>query len=232
MMRSTIPMRALINPTAAAAVLLLIATTAACDKDKPVDGPITKPTDTPPATASVVASTSTPTPASAEPTPTPVVVATGDAGKTAATTDPPKTAKTAGSAPPPTALLKPASKHVNGKNFALDLASPGCKAGEYCAMTIKLSAAGAYHVNKEYPYKFIATPAPGVTFLGKSNPNTFARDSGDFVENGEKVGTMTVRFKPASAGDAKVSGTYKMSVCSADQCQIEQETVELAIPVL
>jgi hypothetical protein len=127
---------------------------------------------------------------------------------------------------------KPASKHIDGNNFTLDVSSDGCKAGEDCVMTIKLAATGDYHVNKEYPYKFIATPSPGVTFLGKSDANTFSRAAGDFVEQGEKLGTMTVRFKPASAGEAKVAGKYKLSVCSDEQCLIEEEKIELAVPVM
>lgn len=128
--------------------------------------------------------------------------------------------------------LQPAKAHVDGKNFALDVASPGCRAGEDCTMTIKLVASAEYHVNKEYPYKFVAAAAPGITFLGKGDASTFSKASGDFTEEGEKTATMTVRFKPAAAGEAKVSGTYKMSVCSAEQCQIEQQAIALAIPVL
>jgi hypothetical protein len=128
--------------------------------------------------------------------------------------------------------LKPVSKHVAGKNFTLDLASPGCKATSECAMTIKLVAAADYHVNKEYPYKFIANAAPNVAFLGKGEATTFSRAAGDFVEQGEKAGTMTVRFRPSSQGDAQIAGTYKFSVCSADQCQIEQEKVDLTVPVM
>ena len=128
--------------------------------------------------------------------------------------------------------MKPVSKHVGGNNFALDLASPGCKVATECTMTIKLVASSDYHVNKEYPYKFTAAPAPGLEFLGKGDAVTFTRASGDFVEQGEKTGLMTVRFKPASPGEASVKGTYKFSVCSADQCQIEQEKLELTIPVL
>lgn len=127
--------------------------------------------------------------------------------------------------------LQPAKTHVDGKNFGLDVASPGCRAGEDCAMTIKLVVAGDYHVNKEYPYKFVASAAPGVTFLGKGDASTFSKASGDFVEEGEKSATMTVRFKPASPGQATIAGTYKMSVCSAEQCQIEQQPIALAIPV-
>lgn len=128
--------------------------------------------------------------------------------------------------------LQPAKAHVDGKNFALDVASPGCHAGEDCTMTIKLVAGSDYHVNEEYPYKFVAAAAPGITFLGKGDATTFSKASGDFVEEGEKAATMTVRFKPTAPGEAKVSGTYKMSVCSADQCQIEQQPIALAIPVL
>jgi hypothetical protein len=127
---------------------------------------------------------------------------------------------------------KPATKHIDGKNFTLDLSSDGCKAGDDCAVTIKLAATGGYHVNKEYPYKFIATPSPGVTFLGKSDPNTFSRAAGDYVEQGEKLGTMTVRFKAASPGEARIAGKYKLSVCSDEQCLIEEARIELAVPVM
>ncbi len=129
------------------------------------------------------------------------------------------------------AKLQPAKTHVDGKNFGLDVASPGCRAGEDCTMTIKLVVAGDYHVNKEYPYKFVASAAPGVAFLGKGDASTFSKASGDFVEEGEKAATMTVRFKASSPGQATIAGTYKMSVCSAEQCQIEQQPIALAIAV-
>ena len=127
--------------------------------------------------------------------------------------------------------LGPGKQRLDGQNFTLDVAAAACKANAECSLTIKLVAAAEYHVNKEYPYKLTASAAPGVTFLGKKDANTFSKESGDFVEEGEKSGTMTVRFKPAAAGEAKVAGTYKMSVCSADQCQIEVQPIALAVPV-
>gem|GEM_PF-511280 len=134
-------------------------------------------------------------------------------------------------APPPTPL-KPASTRVSGKNFTLDAVSPGCRVETPCTMTLRLAASGEYHVNKEYPYKFLAAAAPGVQFLGNGDANTFSRAAGDFREDGEKAATMTVRFKPSSAGEARVSGTYKMSVCSAENCQVETQAVTLAVPVM
>jgi hypothetical protein len=99
-------------------------------------------------------------------------------------------------------------------------------------MTIKLGALGDFHVNKEYPYKFTAAATPSVTFLGKGDAQSFSRASGDYAEQGEKTSVMTVRFKPASAGDVSLSGTYKMSVCNADQCQVETQALDLVVPVM
>ncbi len=143
------------------------------------------------------------------------------------------TAAVAASAPAPAPVaLKPAASHLTGKNFVLDAASPGCRVDTPCTMTLRLAAAGEYHVNKEYPYKFIAAAAPGVQFLGSADANTFSRAAGDFREDGEKAATLTVRFKPTATGEARVSGTYKMSVCSAENCQIETPTITLAVPVM
>lgn len=127
--------------------------------------------------------------------------------------------------------LVPARGRVDGKNFALDVSSPGCRVDTDCAVTIRLSPTGEYHVNKEYPYKFVAQAAPTHAFLGKDDPNTFSKAAGDYREEGEKSATMTVRFRAKSAGEAKVTGTYKMSVCSAENCQIETPRVELAVAV-
>lgn len=209
------------------ATLLLLATLlSACEK-KPSEGSITPPKDPPP-TAPPPTMTVEPAPAIVASAAPSTIASEHSAVAPSASAAKSKDAGVASSS----AALKPVSKHVAGNNFALDVASPGCKAGEECAMTIKLAASGSYHVNKEYPYKFIATPASGVAFLGKSDPNQFTRASGDFVEQGEKGGLMTVRFKPASAGEAKVAGKYKLSVCSADQCLIEEPMIDLAVPVM
>lgn len=155
-------------------------------------------------------------------------IATASASASAAASAAPPRTKDA-AAP---AKLEASAAHVEGKNFTLDVASPGCRAGEPCAMTIKLVAAADYHVNKEYPYKFVASPSAGIGFLGKGDANVFSKAAGDFTEDTARSATMTVRFTPASAGEAKVSGTYKMSICSDEQCQIEQQPVSLSVKVL
>jgi len=130
-----------------------------------------------------------------------------------------------------------AGSHVDGKNFKIDAAAVGaCKAGAECKLAITLTAAGDYHINKEYPYKFKAEGA-GVEFLGgdAAGKNTFSKSAGDFVIDASsdpaKSGTMTVKFKPAAKGSSTISGTFKLSVCSAQNCQLETQEISATVPV-
>ncbi len=126
--------------------------------------------------------------------------------------------------------------HVDGKNFTLDAAPAGeCKAATECHVTIKLKAVGDYHINKEYPYKFKAEGV-GVEFLGSdaAGKNTFSKSAGDFViDAGDpaKGATMTLKFKPAAKGMSTIKGTFKMSVCSAQNCQLETQDISVDVPV-
>lgn len=95
-----------------------------------------------------------------------------------------------------------------------------CASGATCEARLRLTALGDYHVNKEYPFKFVADPAAAAV-----------DGAGQFAFDGEKQGTMTIKFRPTAPGTAKIVGTFKLSVCSADTCEIESPKVELAIPV-
>ena len=126
-----------------------------------------------------------------------------------------------------------AAGHIDGKNFTLDATPGACSVGGECTVTLKLEATGEYHINKSYPYKFKAADAAGVEYLGKdaSGKNVFSKTAGDFAEVGEKVATMTVKFKPAAKGTVTIAGTYKMSVCSAQNCQLEAQDVSVPVTV-
>ncbi len=124
--------------------------------------------------------------------------------------------------------------HVEGKHFALDTSSVGCHGDEECTMAIRLGARDEFHLNKEFPYKFVATTMPGVAYLGVPEPNVFSRAAGDFREQDEKTATMTVRFRLAKTrepGPVSLAGNYKFSVCSAERCQVEQQAITLRVPV-
>jgi hypothetical protein len=130
------------------------------------------------------------------------------------------------------ALVAPVAdaKEIKGNNFLLVATTGACKKGEECTLTLRLEAQGAYHINDSYPYKF--TPAKkddkplseNVEFV-KEN---FSKAAGDFKKDAEKVGTLTVKFKPTAA-KGKIVGTYKMSVCSEQNCQLEQQEIQLDV---
>lgn len=133
-----------------------------------------------------------------------------------------------GGATPPTAT-KAKGPTVKTAHFSLELGPNGtCAAGAECEARIELVALDGYHVNKEYPYKFTAQPSKDVEYLGKDPAGTtvFTKTAGDYAAAGEERALMTVRFRPKAAGKVDVEGTYRFSVCSAQNCQIE--TAELS----
>jgi hypothetical protein len=121
-----------------------------------------------------------------------------------------------------------------GSNFFLD-ASPtsDCAAGATCSVTIKLVATGDFHINEDYPYKFKADDAPGVEFLGAdaASKNVFSKAASDWKKKDEKSGAMTVAFRAADKGSRSVGGTFKLSVCSAQTCQLEQQQIQATVAV-
>jgi hypothetical protein len=116
----------------------------------------------------------------------------------------------------------PAGKPLAGKAFYRVDPGPAtpCATGSTCEVRLVLTALGDYHVNKEYPFKFVGDPAAAAV-----------DGEGSFAFDGEKRGTMTVKFRPAAAGNAKVVGNFKLSVCSDDTCEIESPKLELSVPV-
>jgi len=96
-----------------------------------------------------------------------------------------------------------------------------CTSGSVCEARLVLTALGDFHVNKDYPFKFVADPAPAAPVDGDG---TFALDDAQH-------GTLTVKFRPAAVGTAKLTGMFKLSVCSDSRCEIESPKLELPVPV-
>jgi hypothetical protein len=121
-----------------------------------------------------------------------------------------------------------------GSNFFLDVSPPtDCVVGATCNVTVKLVATGEFHINDEYPYKFKADDAPGVEFLGAdaAGKNVFSKVASDWQKKDEKSGVMKIAFRAADKGQKSVGGTFKLSVCSAQNCQLEQQPVQAAVAV-
>lgn len=121
-----------------------------------------------------------------------------------------------------------------GSNFFVDGAQIGdCPAGANCTAKLTLVATGDFHINDQYPYKFKADDVPGVTFRGtdRGGPNVFSKDAEDWQKTGAQTGVMTLTFQAADKGAKSLSGNFKLSVCSAQSCQLEQQTVTVPVAV-
>lgn len=96
---------------------------------------------------------------------------------------------------------------------------PACPANTSCEARLVLRALGDYHVNLEYPFKFVDDKSGDVAIEG----------TGTFAHQGEKTGTMTVKYRAAKPGKAKLSGKFKLSVCNEHNCQIESPQIAIAV---
>ncbi|MFS8070755.1 MAG: hypothetical protein ACMG6S_30685 [Byssovorax sp.] len=90
---------------------------------------------------------------------------------------------------------------------------------------VVLVAKGEFHCNDKYPYKFKLGAASG----GVSYPTPIVRAEGIRVAPERSI--MTIPFVPSASGDARVSGTFSFSVCSAATCQIETRELALTVKV-
>ena len=97
--------------------------------------------------------------------------------------------------------------------------------GQQGNVQVVLVAKGEWHCNDKYPYKFKLGAASG----GVSYPTPIVRAEGLRIAPERTV--MTVPFVPSASGDARVSGTFSFSVCSAASCQIETRELALTVKV-
>jgi hypothetical protein len=134
---------------------------------------------------------------------------------------------TAPSAPSPSDSTPPAPTDgartlVQQEVFRVDLAPlPACKTGETCEAQLVLHALAGFKVNADYPTKFVGDETSTVAVEG----------TGAFSVEDKTRGVLTVRFRPSAAGTARVSGAFKLSVCTDDVCKIEAPQVAFEIPV-
>jgi hypothetical protein len=121
-----------------------------------------------------------------------------------------------------------------GSNFFVDAVPPAdCAVGANCTIALTLVATGAYHINDEYPYKFKADDAPRVAFQGSdpAGPNVFSKSASNWQKTGPQKGTMSVVFQSTEKGAKNIAGIFKFSVCSEQNCQLEQATLTTPVSV-
>jgi hypothetical protein len=112
-------------------------------------------------------------------------------------------------------------------NYSAKIASAGpCKKDQTCSAEVVVQAKGEYHINDKYPYRFkLDDPPPAGLKYPKA---VIGKEDGTMDEH--KV-TLKVPFVPASAGDKKVAGTLSLSVCSAANCLMDKQQLDLTVKV-
>jgi hypothetical protein len=111
---------------------------------------------------------------------------------------------------------------VSGKNFHVDAAPAAtcATAGGACSVLADLTALSGFKVNKEYPYRFVPDAASQALVEGDAA----------FAVTGTHTGRLVVPVRRDAPGASRVSGTFKLSVCNADVCQIEDAVLTVAMP--
>jgi len=132
-------------------------------------------------------------------------------------------------APSPNAAAEPAvgAASFDNANYSAKIASAGpCKKDQTCTAEVVVQAKGEYHINDKYPYRFkLEDPPP----TGLKYPKAvIGKEDGTMDER--KV-TLKVPFVPASAGDKKVAGTLSLSVCTAANCLMDKQQLDLTVKV-
>jgi hypothetical protein len=121
-----------------------------------------------------------------------------------------------------------------GTNYEVLVPTPKtCEKASDCTLVVRVTAGSGFHVNKDYPTKLTLNDVPNVEMLGKDakGKNVFSKAAGDFIVDGEQVGTMNAKLKSNASGLTTVAGTFKFSVCSQANCQTETTEVKATIPV-
>jgi hypothetical protein len=139
-------------------------------------------------------------------------------------------------APKPSAAQAPAavgSSAPEETDYTLATSSGDCVSGSPCTVSLRLAATSGYHINDQYPYKYIATNVAAVDFQGTDpqGKNVFSKSAGDFATQGPGVGVMTVKFTPKTKGNVTIDGTFKLSVCSEANCKIDSATPSVTVAV-
>ncbi|MDQ3370418.1 MAG: hypothetical protein M3680_33780 [Myxococcota bacterium] len=119
-------------------------------------------------------------------------------------------------------VARPAQEAPAAPPFRIDVRPPAtCTPGTRCEAALVLVALGGFKVNEEYPFKFVGDAQPGLTF----------DDTGTFARTDAQTGTLTIGFRAAAAGTAKITGAFKLSVCTAEVCEIEAARVAFDVAV-
>jgi hypothetical protein len=124
------------------------------------------------------------------------------------------------------AAVGPAAASFDNANYRAAIRSGGpCKKDQTCVAEVVVEPKGEYHINDKYPYRFkLNEPPPGLKY-----PKPVVGKEDGTIE--ERKAVLKVPFVPENAGEKKVSGVLSLSVCSAANCLMDKQALELSVKV-
>jgi hypothetical protein len=125
------------------------------------------------------------------------------------------------------AVSAPGRPSLDNANYRAEMKAPGpCKANSTCTAEVLVEAKGEYHINDKYPYRFkVEDPPP----QGIKYPKpVVGKEDGTMDEH--KV-VLKVPFVSETSGAKKVAGTLSLSVCSAANCLMDKQPLEVTVKV-
>ena len=121
----------------------------------------------------------------------------------------------------------PAAASFDNANYRAEMRSAGpCKKDQTCIANVLVESKGEYHINDKYPYRFKLNDPPPV---GVKYPKPVVGKEDATME--ERKVVLKVPFVPDSPGDKKIAGILSLSVCSAANCLMDKQPLELSVKV-
>lgn len=120
----------------------------------------------------------------------------------------------------------PVMGKLDEANFSLSLQTSGTyKAGQQGEIQVVLEPKGTFHCNQEYPYKMkLGTPPAGVSY-----PSAVVRSDAMTIKPEKSV--MKVPFVVDKPGEVQLSGNFFFSICTSEQCVIDNREMAVMVKV-
>ncbi|RYE86022.1 MAG: hypothetical protein EOO75_16270 [Myxococcales bacterium] len=114
---------------------------------------------------------------------------------------------------------------VEADEYVVEIKAVGPFAkGKETRAEVVIRSKGEFHVNDQYPHKFVAREVDGVSFV----KSTVKRDDGKVDA---ATVTLPLTFTPSKDGKFKIGGIAHFSVCSDKNCLMPKPDLELTIDV-
>jgi hypothetical protein len=122
--------------------------------------------------------------------------------------------------------------HLHPDEGTLTIDKAEGKAGSELTSNVKVTPAGAYHVNVEFPVKLTLEPPAGVT-LAKTEFTAGGMDKkqGDAIAFSEQALAFAVKATADKAGTYDIKGTFKFAVCTNNntQCLAKKQPITVTV---